>query len=209
MRFVPVKTEEAQAILTVHRARELLVSERIALSNQIRGLLRKFGIVVATGTARLRRVMMEVQTGERHLPLLAKETIDELYERMLNLDGKATEYKRKITLLARQSEAAKRLMKIEGVGAITVTTLVASVSDAKLFRNGREFVAWLGLTPRQYSSGGETRLGGINKRGDARLQTLLIHGEVAPYFHSRPDKFVQSNLSSTSKQYGLQNGGSS
>jgi len=176
MRFVPVKTEEAQAILTVHRARELLVSERIALSNQIRGLLGEFGIVVATGMARLRRVMMEVQTGERHLPLLAKETIDELYERMLNLNGKAAEYERKITLLARQSEAAKRLMKIEGVGAITATALVASVSDAKLFRNGREFAAWLGLTPRQYSSGGKTRLGGITKRGDARLRTLLIHG---------------------------------
>lgn len=160
MRFVPVKTEEAQAILTVHRARELLVSERIALSNQIRGLLGEFGIVVATGMARLRRVMMEVQTGARHLPLLAKETIDELYERMLNLDGKAAEYERKITLLARQSEAAKRLMKIEGVGAITATALVASVSNAKLFRNGREFAAWLGLTPRQYSSGGKTRLGG-------------------------------------------------
>jgi transposase len=154
----------------------LLVSERTALSNQIRGLLGEFGIVVATGMTRLRRAMMEVQTGASNLPLLARETIAELYERLLNLDGKAAEYERKITLLARQSEAAKRLMKIEGIGPITATALVASVSAAKLFRNGREFAAWLGLTPRQYSSGGKTRLGGITKRGDARLRTLLIHG---------------------------------
>jgi transposase len=96
MRFVPVKTEEGQAILTLHRARQLLVSERITLSNQIRGLLGEFGIVAATGMARLRRVMMEVEAGVRNLPLLAKETIAELYERMLNLDGKAADDERKI-----------------------------------------------------------------------------------------------------------------
>jgi transposase len=176
MRFVPVKTEEAQAVLTLHRARELLVSERIALSNQIRGLLGEFGIAVATGMARLRQVMMEVQTGARALPLLAKETIAELYERMLWLDSKAAEYERKISVLASQSEAARRLMKIEGVGPITATALLASVGDGKLFRSGREFAAWLGLTPRQHSSGGKSRLGGITKRGDVRLRTLLIHG---------------------------------
>ncbi|GAB3555427.1 IS110-like element ISPa11 family transposase [Noviherbaspirillum agri] len=176
MRFVPVKSEEAQAILTMHRARELLVAERIALSNQIGGLLGEFGIVVTRGMARLRRVMMEVQTGTRSLPLLAKETICELYERMQRLDDKALEYERKISSMARQSEPARRLMAIEGVGPITATAIVASVGDAKLFRNGREFAAWLGLTPSQNSSGGKSRLGGISKRGDVRLRTLLIHG---------------------------------
>jgi transposase len=176
LRFVPVKTEEAQAILTLHRARELLVSERVALSNQIRGLLGEFGIAVAGGMARLRRVMLEIGTGNRPLPLLAKETISELYERMLALEHKALEYERKISVLARQNETATRLMQIEGVGSITATALLASVGDAKLFRSGREFAAWLGLTPRQYSSGGKSRLGGITKRGDVRLRTLLIHG---------------------------------
>lgn len=176
MRFVPVKTEEAQAILTLHRARDLLVSERIALSNQIRGLLGEFGIIVPTGMARLRRAMVDIETGVRSLPLLAKETIVELYERMLKLDSKADDYERKISLLAAQSEAAKRLMKIEGIGPITATALVASVGDGKLFRNGREFAAWLGLTPRQYSSGGKSRLGRISKRGDIRLRTLLVQG---------------------------------
>lgn len=164
MRFVPVKSEEAQAVLTMHRARDLLVAERIALSNQISGLLGEFGIVVTRGMARLRRVMMEIETGARSLPLLARDTICELYERMQRLDSQALEYERKISGIARQSEAAKRLMAIEGVG------------DAKLFRNGREFAAWLGLTPSQHSSGGKSRLGGISKRGDVRLRTLLIHG---------------------------------
>ena len=176
MRFVPVKTEEAQAILTLHRARELLVTERVALSNQIRGLLGEFGIAVMGGMARLRRAMVEIDAGLRPLPLLAKETIAELYERMLQLDSKALEYERKIGSLARQSEAAKRLMEIEGVGPITATAVIASVGDARLFRNGREFAAWLGLTPRQHSSGGKSRLGSITKRGDVRLRTLLIHG---------------------------------
>ena len=176
MRFVPVKSEEAQAILTLHRARELLVAERVALSNQIRGLLGEFGIAVMGGMARLRRAMVEIDAGMRPLPLLAKETIAELYERMLQLDSKALEYERKIGSLARQSEAAKRLMEIEGVGPITATAVIASVGDARLFRNGREFAAWLGLTPRQHSSGGKSRLGSITKRGDVRLRTLLIHG---------------------------------
>ena len=176
MRFVPVKSEEAQAVLTLHRARDLLVSERVALSNQIRGLLGEFGIVVAAGMAKLRVAMLEIQAGNRLLPVLARETVVELYERMLGLQEKALEYERKISELAKQSETAKRLMKIEGIGPITATALLASVGDAKLFRNGREFAAWLGLTPRQHSSGGKTRLGGITKRGDVRLRTLLIHG---------------------------------
>lgn len=176
MRFVPVKTEEEQAVLTLHRARDLLVSERIALSDQIRGMLGEFGIIVPTGMARLRRAMLDIETGVRSLPLLAMENIVELYERMLKLDGRAGDYERKISSLAAQSEAAKRLMKIEGIGPITATALVASVGDGKLFRNGRGFAAWLGLTPKQYSSGGKSRLGRITKRGDIRLRTLLVQG---------------------------------
>lgn len=176
MRFVPVKTEEAQAVLTLHRARELLVAERIALSNQIRGLLGEFGIVAAGGMAGLRRVMLELGTGQRHLPVLARKTIGELFERMLEQEKKAQEYERQISQLAKQNEAARRLMQIEGVGPITASALVANVTDAKLFKSGREFAAWLGLTPRQHSSGGKTKLGSISKRGDVRLRTLLIHG---------------------------------
>lgn len=184
MRFVPIKTEEAQAILTLHRARELLVAERVAVSNQIRGLLGEFGIAVAGGMARLRRVMIELGTGQRSIPLLARQTIGELYERMLEQERKAQEYERKIGQLAKESEAARRLMQIEGVGPITASALVANVTDAKLFKSGREFAAWLGLTPSQHSSGGKNRLGRITKRGDVRLRTLLIHGTRVALQHA-------------------------
>lgn len=184
MRFVPVKSEEAQAVLTLHRARELLVAERIALSNQIRGLLGEFGIAVAGGMARLGRIMVEIGTGQRHLPVLARQTIGELYERMLEQDKKAQEYERKISQLAKESEAARRLMQIEGIGPITASALVANVPDAKLFKSGREFAAWLGLTPRQHSSGGKQKLGSITKRGDVRLRTLLIHGTRVALQHA-------------------------
>lgn len=176
MRFVPVKSEEAQAVLAVHRARALTVSERTALINQVRGLLGEFGIVTGAGTAQARKLLAEIGVGGRQLPLLARETIGELHDRLRALDERILAYDRKIAALARQSEAAQRLMAIEGVGPITATALVASVGNAQAFKNGRQFAAWLGLTPRQNSSGGKTRLGAISKRGDVVLRTLLIHG---------------------------------
>lgn len=176
MRFVPVKSEEAQAVLAVHRARALTVSERTALINQVRGLLGEFGIVAGAGTAQARRLLAEIGAGGRQLPILARETIGELHDRLHALDERILASDRKITALARQSEAAQRLMAIEGVGPITATALVASVGNAQAFKNGRQFAAWLGLTPRQNSSGGKTKLGAISKRGDVVLRTLLIHG---------------------------------
>jgi transposase len=176
MRFVPVKSEEAQAVLAVHRARALTVSERTALINQVRGLLGEFGIVTGAGTAQARRLLAEIGAGERHLPVLARETIGELHDRLRALDERILAYDRKITALAKQSEPAQRLMAIEGIGPITATALVASVGNAQAFKSGRQFAAWLGLTPRQNSSGGKTKLGGISKRGDVVLRTLLIHG---------------------------------
>lgn len=176
MRFVPVKSEEAQAVLAVHRARTLTVSERTALINQARGLLGEFGIVTGAGTAQARKLLAEIGTGGRRLPVLARETIGELHDRLRALDERILVYDRKISALAKQSESARRLMAIEGVGPITATALVASVGNAQAFKNGRQFAAWLGLTPRQNSSGGKTKLGSISKRGDVMLRTLLIHG---------------------------------
>ena len=176
MRFVPVKSEEAQAVLAVHRARALTVSERTALINQVRGLLGEFGIVTGAGTAHARKLLADIGTGARQLPALARETIGELHDRLRALDERILAYDRKISALAKQSEPAQRLMAIEGVGPITATALVASVGNAQAFKNGRQFAAWLGLVPRQNSSGGKTRLGSISKRGDVMLRTLLIHG---------------------------------
>ena len=176
MRFVPVKSEEAQAVLTVHRARALTVSERTALVNQVRGLLGEFGIVAGKGIAQARRLLAEIGAGARQLPVLARESIGELHDRLRALDERVLAYDRKIAALAKASEPAQRLMAIEGVGPLTATAIVASVGNARTFQSGRQFAAWLGLTPRQNSSGGKTRLGSISKRGDVTLRTLLIHG---------------------------------
>lgn len=176
MRFVPVKSEEAQAVLAVHRARALTVSERTALVNQVRGLLGEFGIVASAGIARARKLLAEIGAGARPLPVLARETLGELHDRLRTLDERILAYDRKIATLAQQSEAARRLMAIEGIGPVTASAIVASVGPATTFTSGRQFAAWLGLTPRQHSSGGKTVLGGISKRGDVVLRTLLIHG---------------------------------
>lgn len=187
MRFVPVKSEEAQAVLTVHRVRALTVAERTALVNQVRGLLGEFGIVAGTGIAQARRLLAAIGAGERELPVLARETLGELHDRLRALDTRIRAYDRKIAALARQSEPARRLMAIEGIGPVTATALVASVGEAKAFGSGRQFAAWLGLTPRQNSSGGKTRLGAISKRGDVGLRTLLIHG-TRSVLRLTPDK---------------------
>lgn len=177
MRFVAVKSVEQQAILAVHRARSLLVEERTALVNQIRGLLGEFGIAVAQGIDRLRRAMPEIlEDGENGLPGLARETFAELWEQLRASDVRVAHYDRRIEALAREMNAAKRLMAMAGIGPVTATALVATVGDAKVFSNGRQFAAWLGLTPRQNSSGGKSKLGRISKRGDVYLRTLLIHG---------------------------------
>jgi transposase len=177
MRFVPIKTVEQQAVLTVHRARELLVSERTAVANQIRGLLLEYGVAIAPGIQRLRRELPVVLSAEDEgLLRLARTVVTELQARLLELDERITGHDRQIAQVARQTEAAKRLMRVEGVGPITATAIVATVGDAKAFQHGRQFAAWLGLVPKQCSTGGKPRLGPITKRGNGSLRTLLIHG---------------------------------
>lgn len=180
MRFVPIKDVEQQAVLMVHRARELLVSERTALVNQMRGLLGEYGLVLAQGVAQMRRALPCIlEDAENGLPALAREIFAELDERLRECDRRIAEYDRRLRGLAKEMAAAQRLMQLEGVGPITATAVVASVGDGRVFESGRQFAAWLGLTPRQYSSGGKTKLGRISKRGDAYLRTLLIHGARA------------------------------
>lgn len=180
MRFVPIKDEGQQAVLTVHRARSLLVSERTALVNHIRGLLSEYGVVLAQGVATVRKGLPEIlEDGENGLPALAREVFSELYARLCGFDERIAEYDHRIAQLARVSEAAQRLMQVEGVGPLTATAIVATAGDGRQFRNGRQFAAWLGLVARQRSSGGKARHGRITKRGDVYLRTLLIHGARA------------------------------
>jgi transposase len=177
MRFVPIKTVEQQAVLTVHRARELLVSERTAVANQIRGLLLEYGVAIAAGIQRLRRELPAVLGAtDATLPTLARRVVEELQTRLRELDERITGHDQQIAQLAKQSEAAQRLMAVEGVGPITATAVIATVGDAKAFPHGRQFAAWLGLVPKQFSTGGKSVLGRITKQGNVYLRTLLIHG---------------------------------
>jgi transposase len=176
MRFVPVKSAEQQSVLTLHRVRQGFVEERTATINRIRGLLAEFGVVLAARAAEVRRGAAHAA---ENLPALARHAIGDLLEHLRTLDERISSYDRELDHLARFSEAATRLMSIGGVGPITALATVASVGTAHEFANGRQFAAWLGLVPRQWSTGGKTRLGRITKRGDAYLRTLLIMGARA------------------------------
>lgn len=180
MHFVAVKTEEQQSVLMVHRARNLVVANRTALVNQIRGLLGEFGLVVAKGVGTLRaqlpRILEEAEAG---LPALAREMLSGLLEQLRDLDRRIRQYDLRIRQLAQQSEPARRLMQVEAIGPQTATALVASMGDPHVFKSARNYAASLGLIPRQDSSGGTTRLGPITKQGDRYLRTLLVHGARA------------------------------
>ena len=178
-RFVPVKSEAQQAVLTVHRARELLVTERTALANQIRGLLMEYGVVIAQGIQRLRRELPGVRAATETLPELVRDVVEELRERRQERDRRITDYDHRIEQLAKQNEATRRLMQVEGVGPITATAIVATIGNGHAFQHGRQFAAWVGLVPKQHSTGGKTVLGRITKHGNVYLRTLLIHGARA------------------------------
>lgn len=180
MRFVAIKSEEQQAVLMVHRARTLTMANRVAQVNQIRGLLGEFGLVVPQGVARLRRELPGIlEDAENGLPALAREVLCGLLEQLREADLRIGAYDRQIRALAEASEPARRLMRVESIGAQTATALVASVGDPHVFKNGRGFAAWLGMTPRQHSSGGKQRLGQITRQGDRYLRTLLVQGARA------------------------------
>lgn len=175
MRFVPVKSAEQQALLSVHRVRAELIASRTALINQLRGLLTEFGVVMPQGRYQVRSHIVDA-LDHPDLPSLARTVLCELYERIRNIDEDILAQDRRIDAIARDSDPIRRIMAICGIGALSATAIVASVGDAKLFKNGRQFCAWLGLVPRQFSTGGKPRLGRITKRGDAYLRTLLVHG---------------------------------
>ena len=184
MRFVAIKSEEQQALLGLHRARELMVGQRTALVNHLRGLLAEYGVVIGPGRARLRQALPGIlEDADNGLPDLARELFNDLYSRLLELEGHVERYDVRLKRLAAEMEAARRLMALGGIGPVTATALVASVGDARVFRNGRQFAAWLGLVPRQHSSGDRVRYGRITKRGDRYLRTLLIHGARALMRH--------------------------
>jgi transposase len=176
MRFVPVKSAEQQAVLSLHRVRQGFVEERTATINRIRGLLAEFGIVLPQRAAQVRRAAVVVA---QDLPVLAREAIADLRAHLNYLDGRIEHYERQLVALARQCESARRIQTMPGVGPLTASAITASIASGHEFANGRQFAAWLGLVPRQHSTGGKMRLGRITKRGDAYLRTLLMLGARA------------------------------
>jgi len=185
MRFVPIKSEEQQAVLVIHRCRRAMVSAHTRTANQLRGLLAEFGLVVPKGVNTLKRQWPKLRMAHaERVPLLAWEELDGLFSQLLEQHQQILRYERKIAALNRENEAAKRLQEIRGVGPITASAIVATVGNARLFKNGRQFAAWLGLTPREYSTGGKPRLGRISKRGDVYLRTLLVHGARSELMHT-------------------------
>jgi transposase len=177
MRFVPIKSVEQQAVLSVHRVRQGFVKARTAQANQIRGLLGEFGLVIPQGIRHIaQRVPALLEDASNELPLEFRQLIDRLTCHLKELDQQVRELERQIVAWHRSSELSRKLEKIPGIGPLAATALVASIADARSFNNGRQVSAWLGLVPRQNSSGGKSTLLGISKRGDVYLRTLLIHG---------------------------------
>ena len=177
MRFVSVKTAEQQAVLALHRARQGFVKARTAQANQIRGLLAEFGIVIAKGIGHITKRLPEIlEDGENGLPGMMRELIERLGENLKQMDKQVGDLELQIKLWHRQNEQSRKLEAIAGIGPITASALVATVGDAKSFKNARQVPAWLGMVPRHEGTGGKVSLGRISKRGDAYLRTMLIHG---------------------------------
>ena len=180
IRFVPIKTGEQQAVLALHRARQGFVKARTAQANQIRGLLAEYGIIIPQGIGYIGKRLPEVlEDGENGLPGMFRQLLARLGDHLKELDRQVHELEIQIQAWHRESVASRKLAQIPGIGPITASALVASIGNARNFENGRQLAAWLGLVPRQNSSGGKQTLLGISKRGDTYLRTLLIHGARA------------------------------
>ena len=168
MKFVSIKRIEQQDVLLLHRARELVMKQKIAQVNQIRGLLMEYGVVIPQGIYHLDKLLKILDNNKEKEKLTAQSLVifTQLYEQVKTQQVQLASYDKQLQLLAEQDVVCKEIMKIDGIGPVTASAIVATVSNAKVFKNGREMAAWLGLVPQQYSSGNNIRLSGISKRGD-------------------------------------------
>jgi transposase len=180
MRFVPIKSTERQSVLVLHRTRDLLVRQRTMLSNAIRGHCAEFGMIAPQGARRSAELVEQVRHADpRILPALAQSTLLMMADQLEALALRIHALERRLLAWHRQDQASQRLATIPGVGLISATAFAASVPDPAQFRSGREFAAFLGLVPRQNSSGGKDRLGRISKMGDGYLRKLLVVGATS------------------------------
>ena len=177
MRFVAIKTVEQQALLSLHRARDLLVRQRTQLINGLRGLVAEFGVYIPKGLARVIGFAEDITLGELlDFPDIANDVIRNLSEQLIALHNRVRWYEERLKRVAKEDARVRLLCTIPGVGVVTASAIIASIGDGHQFRNGREFAAWLGLTPANKSSGGKEKLGRITKMGDQYLRQLLVVG---------------------------------
>jgi len=180
MRFVPIKTDDQLDLQALHRVRDRLVHRRTAVINQIRGFLLERGITFAKGPANLRNRMPDiVEDADANLTPRMRTLLDRLWQEWKQLESGIETASDEIEQIASEDEACQRLRQIPGVGPLVSTATVAAIGNGAAFRKGREFAAWLGLVPRQYSTGGKARLYGISKRGNTYLRRMFIHGARA------------------------------
>ena len=175
MRFVPIKSPEQQAVLSLHRTRDLVVRQRTQIANMMRGLLAEFGVVVAKGIEKILALSRAVLAGEELvLPDIARQVINSLCQQLSDSNGRVHWFDKQIAKASRTDERTKLLQTIPGIGPVTASAIIATVGTPRQFNSGREFAAWLGLTPLNRSSGGRERLGRISKMGDQYIRKLLV-----------------------------------
>ncbi|MEN8677295.1 MAG: IS110 family transposase [Alteriqipengyuania sp.] len=187
MRFVAVKTVEQQAVLMLHKTRDLLVRQRTMLINALRGHLAEYGIVTSLGAGGVSAALKALHEEQDQLPVHARSALHGIAAQFRALSSEIDRLEAQILAWHRNDETSRRLATIPGIGPITASAIAAAVPDASLFRSGRQFAAWLGLTPRPHSSGGKERLGGITKQGDGYLRRLLVVGATAVMRMARKD----------------------
>jgi transposase len=199
MRFVEVKSPDQQVLMLIHREREGAIKDRTALINRLRATLGEFGIAIPVGPQRMQRWFREDYGAvENRLSELLKRHVLGMRQRLGSIEQYIASLDEEIAQSSRNSEACKRLETVPGIGRLTASALVASVGDGQTFKSARQFAAWLGLVPKQHSSGGKQRLQGISKRGDAYLRRMLIHGARAVIRHMNPKRVTTAWLAKLS-----------
>lgn len=205
MRFVPIKSIEQQKVAALHRIRQRLVGNQTALSNQLRGLLAEFGIIIPQGKSQLLKMLAKL-IDENTIPEVSDFPIElipefsQLRDELSEVAARIAALDKKIEMICKNSERCQEILKIVGVGPLTASAVFAALGNGSQFKNGRQFSAFLGLVPRQNSTGGKTKLGGISKRGDTYLRTLLIHGARASMVSAHKRKDYRSRWVSDLKE---------
>jgi transposase len=185
MRFVPVKSVDQQAILMLHRGRALLVRQRTMLANALRAHMAEFGFIAAKGLAHVEELVEAIEDDETPIPDLALSILRVIVAQLNDTDKRVREFDAKLAKWHREDKTSKLLATIPGVGVMGASAIAATVTDPGMFSSGRDFSAWLGMTPRQNSSGGREKHGGVSKRGDKYIRRLLVGGALAVIRHAR------------------------